>query len=558
MALVALLAFVAVLPGGTFVFDDHVLIEKNTNLPRGDIWRASFGRDYYATGERAGGSGYDRPLPVLVNALDWRVVGRHVGDPPPTSSRIRGGERGPGPGAVALGSPAAVAWAAALFFAVHPVHAESVAFVSGRVDVLAALGVFLALGLAASRRRYAATGVGVAALVAFLSKESAVVLPLLLLLVWMARRRDPEPRISEPTGPPGVLLAVAVGVAALVALLLRWAALGAWLPASASGPHPDAAWLLPVKTFLFSLASLAAPVRRLSLEPDPAHLAPLRLVAGLVVTLALWIAAWKCDRAARPALRRCAWAGAIALLPVLNFLPQETLLSERFLYLASGFWLLPAGVLVVAGWRRGGALQPVTIGLAALALLLLAGIATWRARAWRDDVTLWRIATREEPQRAAFWDRLGLALTEKSDFAAAEEALQRAIALDPRYFNAQFNLGVLLQSSRRPRQALEAYRRAQALDPQHVTLHLNLGLSLLALDDIPAAYAEFQRAVALKPDSPEALRLAGGCALQLGKLADARRYLQEARRLLPQHPGIQQAVQLLEEKERSRGASPPP
>ena len=339
---------------------------------------------------------------------------------------------------------------------------------------------------------------------------------------------------------------------------MRRAALGAWLPTSATGPRPDDAWVLPLQSLFFSLAALAAPLRKLSLEPAPAGLAPWKLAAGVVSMLVLWIAAWRADRAARPALRRCAWAGAIALLPVLNFLPQETLLSERFLYLASGFWLLPAGVLVVAGARRGGTLQPITLGLAALALLTLAGIATWRARAWRDDVILWRLATQEEPNRAAFWDRLGLALTERADYGAAEQALLRATALDPGYFNAQFNLGALLQATRRPRQAIEAYRKAQALDPQHVTLHLNLGLALLTVHDFPAAAVEFERAVALKPDSPEALRLAGGCALQMGDLAGARRYLEEARRLLPQHPGIQQAYQVLEEKERQRGAASQP
>jgi tetratricopeptide (TPR) repeat protein len=345
-----------------------------------------------------------------------------------------------------------------------------------------------------------------------------------------------------------------------VALVLRRAALEAWLPTSAAGARAGAAAVLPVKSVLFSCAALAAPVRKLLLEPDPSRLSWAWLVAGVVSTSILWIAAWRVGHAARPALRRCAWAGALALLPVMNLLPQETILSERFLYLASGFWLLPAGVLVVTGWRRSGPLRPVVAGAAALALVLLAGISAWRARAWRDDVILWRIATREEPNRAAFWDRLGLALTEKSDFGSAEQALRRATALDPQYFNALFNLGGLMQSTRRPRQALEAYRKAAAIDPNHVTLHLNIGISLREMGDIRGAYAEFERAVALKPDSPEALRMAGGCALQMGKLADARRYLEEARRLLPGHPAIEQAYRVLEEKEhlRQQSADPKP
>lgn len=556
VALLAALAFATVVPGGKFVFDDHVLLEKNHDLLRGDIWWTAFGRDYYATSDRIGGSGYYRPAAVIANAVDrrlWRNEewGYHL-----TNLVLHGlASAAIAPALVALGAPVGAAWVAAALFAVHPAHAESVAFVSGRVDVLAGLGIFLALAWAASLRRAAWLGAGLASLLAFLSKEAAVVLPILLVLAWIAA---PEPEDGSPR-PAWVLVAVAVGTAALLGLGMRYAALGAWLPASAGGPRAAHPVLLPLQALLFSLASLFAPVRKLVLEPDPGLLPASRLVIGAVVAVALWFAAWRVDRASRPALGRCLLAGTLALVPVLDLLPQETLLSERFLYVASAFWMLPAGVLVAAAWRRGGQIRPLAAGACALVVVLLLGIAAWRARAWREDVVLWRLAVREEPDRAAFWDRLGLALTERHDYGPAEEALQRAVALDPGSFNAQLNLGVLLHTTRRPRLAVESFQQALELQPKHVNANLNLGLSYLDSGNLPAAYERFRTAASLKPDNPDALRLAGGAALQLGRLDEARRYIGEAERLQPESPAIQQLARLLAEKEkRAAGGAPPP
>src|SRR3989442_5822287 len=78
VALLALLAFAPVVPGGGLVFDDHVLIERNADLRRSDVWGASFQRDYYATSERPGVSGYYRPIAVLGNAIDVRLWGRRI------------------------------------------------------------------------------------------------------------------------------------------------------------------------------------------------------------------------------------------------------------------------------------------------------------------------------------------------------------------------------------------------------------------------------------------------------------------------------------------------
>lgn len=537
VGLLAAITFASGFRQSSFVFDDHVLIERNVDLRRGDIWRRALVSDYYATSEAYGGSGYYRPVAVWSNAVDQRLWKNQAPGFRLTNLILHALASVAAMAALrALGASTGVAWISALLFAVHPVHAESVAFVSGRVDILATLGMFAAMAFAGWRGRFAWLGVGIASLFAFLSKESSIVLPVLLALVWKSAA-DVQPR-SAATRIPLAPQVIALGVAAGTALLLRGIALGNLLPATARAARTTNPVFLSLESLGFALGAVFAPLRALAVEPDPAHLGVARLVFGISIGAVLWIAAWRLDAVSRPLLRRALIAAGCALLPTLNLLPQETPLSERFLYLVAAFLVVPCGVLVMAGWRRGGTMQPVTAGLTVIAVLVLLLIAAWRAQFWKDDVALWQRAVVEEPMRAAFYDRLGLALTERRSFVPAEGALRRAVELDPTSFSAQLNLGVFLQTVRRPAEAIAAYRKALELQPRHVNAHLNLGMALVASGAPREALTSFTTAVRLKPDHPEALRLAGTTALDLGLRDEARRYLQAAVQLQPDNAAL--------------------
>ncbi len=540
VGLAALLAFAAVVPAGGWVFDDHVLIERNEDLRRNDIWWSAFTRDYYATSAAPGVSGYYRPIAVLCNAFDV-----HVGRGGPGLSHLTNLVLHVSTALVvplalgALGVPGTAAWITATVFALHPLHAESVAFVSGRVDVLATLFILLALVAAASARRWAWLGLGVSSLLAFLSKEIAVVLPVLVALVWW--RRGQRLRLEWPK-------LAALAAAIVIAVCLRATALaGELLPTTAHAAR-DGLGLLPLQTLVFACASLFAPVLRLAIEPDPQQLGWVRPAIGVLVAIALWVASFRVQPRVRGTYGRVAIAGFVSVLPILNWVPQETRLSERLLYLASAFLLTPVGVLGAWAWDRGASARRAWIVLALLIGTGLLVISTWRARLWRHDVSVWQQAVREEPDRAAFWDRLGLAYTERRDYAAAEVAAQRAVELDPGNFNAWYNLGVLREAKRDPRGAVVAFRRAVELQPKNTSAHVHLGRLLANARDLEGAYAEFQAALALEPDHFDALRMAGMLALRIEEFEAAGRYLEAARRLEPENRSILQALEKLHQR----------
>jgi len=396
------------------------------------------------------------------------------------------------------------------------------------------LFVWAAMAAAARRGPAAAVAVGLCSLGAFLSKEVAFVTPVLVFLVWrstVARNR------WAPAWPRDQI--VALLVAAATVAVLRALALESLLPTTASHERPAGALWLPFKSLLFALSSVYVPLRQISMEPDPQQLHVVRWIAAVAVAVLLWATALRA-LPERAALWRSLVAGGVSLLLFLNILPQETILSERFLYMASGFLLVPVGAWGAAAWSRSRTTRLVALGAGVLVLTWWMLLSSWRGTVWRTDVTVWRQAVREEPERAAFWDRLGLSLTERRRYNEAEVALTRAVELDPRNPNAQHNMGVLLQSTRRPQDAVSFYQRAIQLLPGHVPSYMNLGQAYLDLRDYPAALEAFQTASQLKPDHLGAHRMVIRAALLSRRLDVARRHLEVALQLAPQDPGLLQ------------------
>jgi tetratricopeptide (TPR) repeat protein len=274
------------------------------------------------------------------------------------------------------------------------------------------------------------------------------------------------------------------------------------------------------------------------MEPDPQHLHALRLFAGALVAVVAW--ATSLVRLADKAyLWRALIASGVSLLLILNILPQETVLSERFLYLASGFLLVPVGAWFAVGWeRRGGSRIAVTAAAVVLVGVLML-IANWRGTVWRTDVSVWRQAVHEEPHRGAFWDRLGLALIERRSYQEAEVALTRAVELEPENPNVLHNMGVLLQSTQRPEEAADFYRRAIHGQPSRLLAYLNLAQVLMTLRDYPAALEVLQTATRLKPDHLGAHRLVISAAMSARQPDIARQHLQAALRLSPGDVALQ-------------------
>jgi len=437
---------------------------------------------------------------------------------------------GKGTGAVAAG-----ALVAALVFAVHPLRAESVVWVSERRDVLCGLFYLLsvlaylrgvAAGAAIGRRWWVASVAAFAA--ALSSKAIAMTLPLSLLVMDMYpldRRRVGWRGLLVEKVPYGVLAAGAAAIAVATRQesgnITGYEQYGAHARAALAG---YALWFYPWK--LVSPGGLS-PMYEMPLRIDLAQwrfLGPLIGVVAVTGVLVLLRRRWPGGLAG--------WAhSAIVLAPISGVVHSGSQLAhDRYSYLSGlGFAVLAGAALtwvLVRAPAAAGAARPRWPSRAAVALALLVvaalGTAAWsQAGIWRDSETLWRRAVALDPACAICLSNLGRVIAQPGRFEEAEAHVRQAIALRPDRPGPYENLGVIALAQGRQGEAEAHFRRVATIRPAHGASRNNLGVALAGLGRDLEAEAEFREAARLSSRLIDAPANLGALYLRQGRHAEA-------------------------------------
>jgi len=465
--------------------------------------------------------------------------------------------------ALRVGARPWIAFAATLLFAAHPVHAESVAYVSGLPDLLATVFVLTALLLARSAelcrpegcRSWKIWPAYVAMVAAVLSDEAAIVAPLLLVGLdrWGPVRVPWRRRLTHYSGFFAIVL---------IYLLVRYASGGGSTPTPGSADAVsgiDAAargWAVPM-ALLEYLKMLVFPhplnaLRTLHASEVASWTDRVAPFAALAV-LAL-IVGWR----RRDPLAR---AGALLLvLPLLPALPLPPFIGsfavERGAYLASvGFCLIVASIYAWAA-RSFPVVRPLLF-VAAVAIAALAALGTLlRLPVWRDNVTLLFAAAAADPSdpephltlvdyfgQARQWpaalaeiDR-AIALDPKNHAAVAkrtailsqlgrhseaEASARHALELEPNDAASYVNLSDALLQQGKIAEGVDAARRATEIDSTIADGWYNYGVALAAHGDAAGAIRAYQRTIALRPDDILAINNLGTILGGTGKMEEAR------------------------------------
>ncbi len=410
--------------------------------------------------------------------------------------------------ALRLGASAPAAGVAGLLFALHPVHAESVAWIVGRAEILALLFSLLAVLAWGSpsgrdgplRPLLAALAYAAAAL----SKESA--LPLPAILVGLDLLRSPRPGLRRL-----VRDALPLAVVALVLVAVRVAVLDRFGP-----ENPPGSALASLTALERIRLAVVVPGRALrfllwphplSIHYEPRDLdgtAPLLL--GLATVAGVAFLLFRSLRRGGDPIGRGALIFAVALLPFLHLVPIGAIYADRFLYLPSAGFALVVGAALFPGRERPGATRSL---VAAAALALLAGLTIVRNEAFDSNFALWRDAQRKDPTAALPAYQLG-------------------------YF--YYQAGILDHQSNERRGALYWWRRSIELDDRHPfaqDANLRLGEHAAGvLGDAKTAAAYYRRAIVLDKTRVEALLdLAALHRTPEVSTAEARALLEEVLRL---------------------------
>jgi tetratricopeptide (TPR) repeat protein len=147
------------------------------------------------------------------------------------------------------------------------------------------------------------------------------------------------------------------------------------------------------------------------------------------------------------------------------------------------------------------------------------------------------VAVQKDPANKEAWYFLGRAYYTASRLPAARRAFDRVLELDPRDARAENNIGLILESGGKTEEALATYRNAIAWQkessPSSEQPYLNLGSLLITMERTREAVAPLQKAVALAPNDAQCHLRLGTAYLHLGELNEAERELREAVRLAP-------------------------
>ena len=529
LALAVTTAYLPVLDAGLLNWDDNVVVSENPHI-RGFSW------DNLAWAFTTAHNATWVPLTWLSHALDYELYGLAPRGHHATSLALH----------IAntvllflvLERLTGVLWPSAVvaaLFGLHPLHVESVAWVSERKDVLSTFFWLLAMAAYVRYVRRPATGrylvVVAAVLAGLLSKPMVATLPVVLLLLdyW----------------PLGRLSWTAVREKVPLALVALACAAGA-VVAQGAGGGTRAIAVIGIGDRVAN--ALVAYVRYLVAAAWPVRLSPWYSHPALEgVPLGWWaiggaalVLAAASLLALRSAVRRphltIGWLWyLVTLVPVIGLVQVGgQAMADRYTYVPLigifialawegarfGDWRLP--------WARRAA---AVMSVGALAVL---GVLTWRqAGVWHDSTTLWTYTIRVNPRAAIGYYGLGglYAAAGRADEAIA--AYRRALKLRPDFVNAHTEVGNLLAQRGRLAAAAAHFRKAIAQRPEAAVDHSNLANVLLNQNRPARARRHLEIALALRPDFAEAHNNLGIVLAEEGRLDDAIEHFRAAVRAKP-------------------------
>ncbi len=453
---------------------------------------------------------YYHPLPRLSHVLDYQIWGRNAAGHHATSVFLHAlnatlvfGFLWTLLGATSLttGERLMVALLVAVVFAIHPLQTESVAWMSGRTQLLCTtFGIGSLWAYVAGGRRWIVWGLFV---LAVLSKPMAVSLPFVMLAVdYFPLRRHERLGWRRLVRDKAVMIAIAGAVGVATMITEPW-------------EHGSTASLvvpLSVRVSRVFESLTFYPLKLVwasHLSPNYVSDAPLSqwVVLASVLTVLIVTAVVVVQRRRMPMLAAAWGAYVILVLPVSGLLPVGSqVVAQRYAYVAMLPLLLVAGAAVAWLWRRS--MVVARLALVGLLVCELCAFAAGTRRLipdWHNDETMRRATLVEFPDSEEANRALA---TELFDQDRASEALayaQRGVELAPHLCEAHVMLGAVLCQLGRLPEAIRQDELAVQINPRSARAIFGFGAALVQMGRCrrkPSGH--YQEALRLDPDFAEA------------------------------------------------------
>ena len=478
---------------GRFIWDDNHLVKNNTYIRDLSCLPNAF------TESLAGSSGdlyiAYRPLQILTYMFDYFLWGLNHFGFHLTNVLLH-----------ILAALAVYCFATVLFndrllslitgllFVVHPIHTEAVCYISGRADSLSALFILLSfifyVKIEKKKSFFSEALVFIFYVLALLSRESSLILPLLIILYSYVFSRKINKRV----------LIIMLGTTALY-VLLRMTVLKFSIPLASNYMSTTVLQRIPgFFAALGSYVSLLFLPLNLHMEYGIKLFYPFQpqVILGFIIFLLLLVYAFSKKGSNKLISFSIFWFLA-ALLPVSNLYPINSYMAEHWLYLPSVGFLLIGGWILTRLYRKRGC--GVLMAVVITGLLSFYGCLTVRqCDYWKDALTFYKRTLRYAPSSHRLYSTLGNEYSQRGRYEEAIISCRKAIELKPDYSFAYYNLGNAYNSMGRHKEAVVSFKRSIELNRNHVNSYNNLAIAYSLTGELEKAVAASKEAIKLKPD----------------------------------------------------------
>jgi len=563
--LISFLVYLNALRNG-FVWDDMVLIADNEGIKKWGCFWENFVRDFFDTTNDTieFKYGYYRPIISLSYMIDYAAWGLkpwgfhlsniifHTVSCILVYSIFN-----------SLFNNRTISIITSLLFACHPIHTESVTWISGRTDIIAGmffLSAFylyqkaihplpinekncplnspevLKLFLKHGKIFYLCSIILFA--LAMLCKEMVATLPFLLIAYthyFAGLKNGRQFKIPLLLSSPYFFVILLYGVT-------RFIILGIHTVVNPGGEEMRGFYptiLSFTKTIFIYLFKLFYPAHLSAYIQNPMSFSitePTIILSIFGVAVLIFLIVWLKKR----------WAGMsflilfylVTLLPLSNFIrisaPWDMgfVTAERFLYIPSLGFCGIISVLLTNAWKTlkcsFSILEYVTILLFIALLIFYSGRTLSRNRDWIDEKTFFSKTLKEAPNAALLHHAMGNVYVREENYEKALDYYKNSLELYPLYHAAYNNIGTIYSKNGLFDQAIAAFKEAIKINPEYIQSHFNLGTMYYQKGMLTDASNEFKKVLKLNKKYVKAHNNLGIIYAGNGQLHEAISEFEEA------------------------------
>jgi tetratricopeptide (TPR) repeat protein len=402
----------------------------------------------------------------------------------------------------------------AALFALHPLHVEAVAWVSGRKDVLSTFFWLLTMWAYLHYVKQPRVSRYLLVLLFFvmgiMAKPMLVTLPFVLLLLdyWPFERKISWRLLVEKI--PFIILTAIFSVIA-------------FFTQSGRGMTTFTKFSLKFRiynaliSYLEYIEKMFYPSHLAAFYPHPfKDVSVLYAVISAAVLLAVTILVLLFAKNRRYLVTGWFWYLG-TLVPVIGIIQVGShAMADRYSYITLiGLFIIIAWLLpeLLAKWPQ----RKIALGLSMILILTTLGICAHRQTSyWKNSITLFSHAIEATQNNYLAYYNLGTAYNDIGRYPEAIEELKQAIKITPYYADAYYNLGVAYGNLSRHTEAIEAFTQFINIKPDDADAHYNLGLAYGNLNRRAEAIEAFKQAIKIKPNYAEAHYNLGTAYLAIG------------------------------------------